>query len=55
MKFLTVLEAAEVLGVNRKIVYQLIEKENLPAYRISERNIRINEDELIKWIKKREI
>lgn len=55
MKFLTVRDAASFLSVDRKTIYKLIEEDKLPAYRLSERNIRIDENDLVAWIKKRKI
>lgn len=51
----TVLEVAKLLNVPRKLVYKLIEEDKLPAFRLSERNIRIKEEDLEKWIDKRKI
>lgn len=55
MKLITIQEAAKILSVDRKTVYHLIEKSNLPAYRLSERGIRIDEEALLTWIEKRKI
>ena len=55
MRYLSVREAAKILSVDRKMVYRLIEMDKLPAYRISDRVIRISEDDLGAWIKKRKI
>lgn len=55
MKLLTVRDAAKLLSVDRKTIYKLIEEDKFPAYRISERNIRIDEDGLMAWLKKRKI
>lgn len=55
MGFMTVREAAAFLSVERKMVYKLIEEDKLPAYRLSERIIRINEEDLIAWVKKHKI
>lgn len=51
MGFMTVREAAAFLSVERKMVYKLIEEDKLPAYRLSERIIRINEEDLVAWVK----
>ena len=55
MRYLSVREAAKFLSVDRKMIYRLIEQDKLPAYRLSERVIRINEDDLVAWIKKRKV
>ena len=55
MGFMTVREAAAFLSVERKMVYNLIEEDKLPAYRLSERIIRINEEDLVAWVKKHKI
>ena len=47
MSFLTVRDAASFLSVNRKAIYKLIEEDKLPAYRLSERIIRIDEEDLV--------
>ena len=55
MGFMTVREAAAFLSVERKTIYKLIEDDKLPAYRLSERTIRIDEEDLVAWVKKRKI
>lgn len=55
MSFLTVRDAASFLSVNRKAIYKLIEEDKLPAYRLSERIIRIDEEDLVAWVKKHKI
>lgn len=55
MRYLSVRDAASMLSVDRKTIYKLIEEDRLPAYRLSERNIRIDEDDLVAWIRKRKI
>lgn len=54
-KMYTVKEAAKLMSIDRKMVYKMIEEDKLPAYRLSERNIRIKENDLERWLDKRKI
>lgn len=55
MRFLTVQEAAKVISVDRKTIYHMIQTENLRAYKISERGLRIKEEDLLEWMEKRKL
>ena len=46
---LTVTEAAELLGVSRPTVYQLINREDFPSFRIGARRL-ISRSGLERWV-----
>jgi excisionase family DNA binding protein len=48
--WLTVPEAAEVLRIPRTRCYELIQRGELPAVRIGERSIRVNHQELERFL-----
>lgn len=52
-KFLTQTDVAEMLGISMHHLKRLRDEEGLPYIRVSERNIRIREDDLLKWIDNR--
>jgi excisionase family DNA binding protein len=49
-QWLKVPEAAELLGLPKTRAYELIQQGELPAVRISERSIRINRQELERFL-----
>ena len=51
--WLKVADAAELLGLPRTRTYELIQKGELPAVRIGERSIRVNRQELEKFLLER--
>lgn len=55
-KYLTALEVAEVLNVDRSRVYRLFKRKRnrLPGIRISENTWRCGEDDLAAWLKQQE-
>lgn len=55
MKLLTVQEAAKIIAVDRKTIYHMIQTEEINAYKISERGLRIKEEDLLEWIEKRKL
>jgi len=48
--WITVPEAAELLGLRRTRTYELIQRGELPAVRIGERSIRVNRRELERFL-----
>jgi excisionase family DNA binding protein len=50
-EWLTVAEVADELRIPRKQVYAMIRENELPAYRVGRRRIRVNRQELYKCIK----
>lgn len=50
MKLLKVSEVARMLNVSRQTIYDLIHKNKIKYYRLSERGIRIPEAELFSWL-----
>lgn len=55
MRFLTVQEAAKVISVDRKTIYHMIQTDAIHAYKISERGLRIKEEDLLEWMEKRKL
>ena len=55
MKLLTVQEAAKIISVDRKTIYHMIQTEEINAYKISERGLRIKEEDLLEWVEKRKL
>lgn len=49
-EWLTVPDAAELLGIPRTRCYELIQRGELPAVRIGERSIRVNRKELERFL-----
>lgn len=49
--FLTIKEAAELVGCHRTVIDSLIKRGKLPHARLSQRVVRIDRDKLIEWIK----
>ena len=49
-EWLRVPEAAELLGLPRTRAYELIQRGELPAVRIGERSIRVNRNELERFL-----
>jgi excisionase family DNA binding protein len=49
-EWLKVTEAAELLGLPKTRAYELIQQGQLPAVRIGERSIRINQAELERFL-----
>jgi excisionase family DNA binding protein len=49
-EWMTVPEAAELLGLPRTRTYELIQRGELPAVRIGERSIRMNRRELERFL-----
>jgi excisionase family DNA binding protein len=49
-EWMTVPEAAELLGLPRTRTYELIQRGELPAVRIGERSIRVNRQELERFL-----
>jgi len=49
-EWLRVPEAAELLGLPRTRCYELIQRGELPAVRIGERSIRVNRQELERFL-----
>ena len=50
LEVLTVAEAARVLRINRKTLYELIQRGELPGVRRSGRAIRIHRHTLLQWL-----
>jgi excisionase family DNA binding protein len=48
-------EAAKLLGVNRVTISRLISKGELPASRLGHRTVRIKHEDLIAFLKSREV
>ena len=51
---LTLEEAAEFLGRHPKVLSKMVQRDNLPAHYISEREPRFLRSELIKWLTERD-
>lgn len=47
-------EVMEVLDITKNLLYELIHKHELPAYRLGKKKWRINKDSLIKYLRKLE-
>ena len=47
------LEAAEVLGIGRSLMYELIARGEIPSVRLG-RCLRVSKESLQKWIRERE-
>ena len=54
-KLLTVIQAAEMLGIHRITLYKLIEAKKIPHIRKKGLGIRLDPDELDKWTRSGEI
>ena len=54
-KLLTVIQAAEMLGIHRITLYKLIEAKKIPHIRKEGLGIRLDPDQLDKWAKKGQI
>ena len=54
-KLLTVIQAAEMLGIHRITLYKLIETKKIPHIRKKGLGLRLDPDELDKWTKSGEI
>ena len=54
-KLLTVIQAAEMLGIHRITLYKLIEDKKIPHIRKKGMGIRLDPDQLDKWTKSGEI
>lgn len=55
MKLLKVSDVARMLNVSRQTIYDLIHKNKIKYYRLSERGIRIPEAELFSWLKNKQV
>ena len=47
-------EVMEILGITKNLLYELIHKQEIPAYRLGKKKWRINKDSLIKYLNKSE-
>lgn len=47
---LNVEEMAQVLGISRKLAYQLVHRDGFPAVRVGEKRLVIPRDRLIQWL-----
>jgi excisionase family DNA binding protein len=54
-KLLTVVQASELLGINRFTLYKLIYARKIPFIRKEGMGIRLDADQLDKWAKKGEV
>jgi len=54
-KLLTVVQASELLGINRFTLYKLIYARKIPYIRKEGMGIRLDPDQLDKWAKKGEV
>ena len=54
-KLLTVIQAAEMLGIHRITLYKLIELKKIPHIRKKGLGLRLDPDQLDKWTKSGEI
>lgn len=54
-KLYTVNEVAEMLRYTKLWIYQMIKKKEIPAYKFSDRCVRIPESGLKKWIEQHQI
>ena len=50
MRFLTVVEVARLLRVPRSRAYELVRAGSIPAVRLGERQIRVEEGALREWV-----
>lgn len=50
-KYLTILQAADLLAVSTRTVRRLIERGDLPAYRIGDRSIRVKLSDTVALLK----
>lgn len=54
MSFLTVNQAAELIGMTPAFIYRLVSDKKLPAYKFGG-SVRIDKDDFDKWIESRKL
>lgn len=54
-KILTYDGAAELLGLPKGTIYAMVSRKELPHYRLSNRNVRFDQEKLIQWLDKRHV
>ncbi len=52
-EWLTVADVAEMLQFSRKLIYRMIQQDDLPAYQFPGGDYRIRRDDFETWVKKR--
>lgn len=48
---MTIREAREALGISKSTIYELIQKDQLPAFRLGRKLWRIRKDDLLGYLK----
>ncbi len=49
---LTVKEIMEILGIGRRVAYELMDQKDFPTVRIGEKLKRVNRDQFFTWLDK---
>lgn len=50
---LTVKEVMEILGIGKRIAYELMDETDFPCIKIAKRLKRVNRDEFFNWLEKK--